>query len=465
MLHRLFPTFLLLGAAILAGTGCTKSEPEHGVGPQPGAEPERHAGPVSGVDYHSFANTGDYRVRHLDLDLTVDFSRKVLEGEAILQIERLNEENNPLVLDTRGLSIESVRAGDGEHFEETAFSLTDSDDILGQALSIELPGDATTVAIRYRTDPEASGLQWLEPRQTAGKRHPFLFTQAQAIHARSFVPLQDTPGVRITYNATIRTPRELRAVMSANNDPDAGHDGVYRFSMPQPIPSYLIALAVGDLEFKAMGKRTGVYAERELLDAAAAEFADTEAMLEMAIVENIQREDLNPIEIALGYQRLIDEVGLKQENLAQKVGKSRSAGTNLLRLLKLPPAVQASLRDGSISAGHARALLAIGDETTRLELHQAIVSQGLSVREVERLVRSQRAVSPKKKTSAEPKTPGQVVLTPRDRLEIEGLEARLREHLGTKIKIQHKPTDHSGTIQITYFSLEDLERLISQIAH
>ena len=255
MLHRLFPTFLLLGAAILAGAGCTKSEPEHGVGPQSDAGPERRAGPVSGVDYHSFANTGDYRVRHLDLNLTVDFSRKVLEGEAILQIERLNEENNPLVLDTRGLSIESVRAGNGEHFEETAFSLTDSDDILGQALSIELPGDATTVAIRYRTDPEASGLQWLEPRQTAGKRHPFLFTQAQAIHARSFVPLQDTPGVRITYNATIRTPRDLRAVMSANNDPDAGQDGVYRFSMPQPIPSYLLALAVGDLEFKAMGKR------------------------------------------------------------------------------------------------------------------------------------------------------------------------------------------------------------------
>jgi len=193
--------------------------------------------------------------------------------------------------------------------------------------------------------------------------------------------------------------------------------------------------------------------------------ADMEAMLEMAIVENVQREDLNPIEIALGYQRLIDEVGLKQEKVAKKVGKSRSAVTNLLRLLKLPPAIQASLRDGSISAGHARALLAIREEATQLELHQAIVSQGLSVREVERLVRSQRPVSPKKKTSAEPKTPGQATLTPRDRLEIEAFEARLREHLGTKIEIQHKPTDHSGTIQITYFSLEDLERLISQIAN
>ncbi len=282
MLHRPYLTFLLLVAALLAGAACTKSEPEQSVEPQSGSASEPLAEAVSGVDYHSFANTGDYRVRHLDMDLTVDFSRKVLEGEAILQFERLNQENNPLVLDTRRLKIESVRAGNGDQLQETAFSLADGDDILGEALSIELPGDATTVAIRYQTAPEASGLQWLEPRQTAGKRHPFLFTQAQAIHARSFVPLQDTPGVRITYNATIRVPEALRAVMSANNDPDAGKNGVYRFSMPQAIPSYLLALAVGDLEFKAIGKRTGVYAEREILDAAAAEFADTQSMLEIA---------------------------------------------------------------------------------------------------------------------------------------------------------------------------------------
>jgi aminopeptidase N len=175
-----------------------------------------------------------------------------------------------------------VRAGNGEKLQETTFTLVDSDDFLGEPLTVELPDDATTVAIRYRTVPGASGLQWLDPIQTAGKQHPFLFTQAQAIHARSFVPLQDTPGVRMTYNATIRTPTELRAVMSANNDPDTEKNGVYKFSMPQPIPSYLIALAVGDLEFRAMGDRTGVYAEKELLDASAAEFEDTESMLEIA---------------------------------------------------------------------------------------------------------------------------------------------------------------------------------------
>ncbi len=192
--------------------------------------------------------------------------------------------------------------------------------------------------------------------------------------------------------------------------------------------------------------------------------ADTEAMLEMAIVENVQREDLNPIEVALGYQRLIDEVGLKQERVAEKVGKSRSAVTNLLRLLKLPPAIQASLRDGSISAGHARALVAMENEAQQIELYQAIISQGLSVRDVERLVRSQRPTTSPKKNPTEAKTPGQPSLTARDRLELEGFEARLREHLGTKIEIQHKPTDHSGSIHISYFSLEDLERLISQIA-
>ena len=282
MLQRLFLILCLLSCVALTSAGCSKPETEQAVAAQTDAAEELDAGPVPGVDYHSFANTDDYRVRHVDMDLTVDFSRKVLEGEVILHFDRLNDSNNPLILDTRDLVIESVRAGQGDDLQDTTFTLVDSDDFLGEPLTIDLPSDATTVAVRYRTVPEASGLQWLDPIQTAGKKHPFLFSQAQAIHARSFVPLQDTPGVRITYNATIRTPAEVRAVMSANNDPNAEKNGVYHFSMPQPIPSYLIALAVGDLEFKAMGERTGVYAEKELLDAAAAEFEDTESMLEIA---------------------------------------------------------------------------------------------------------------------------------------------------------------------------------------
>lgn len=193
--------------------------------------------------------------------------------------------------------------------------------------------------------------------------------------------------------------------------------------------------------------------------------ADTEAMLEMAIVENVQREDLNPIEVAMGYQRLIDEVGLNQDNVAKKVGKSRSAVANVLRLLRLPPAIQASLRDGSISAGHARALVAISDESKQLDLHREILSEGLSVREVERLARGERPTAPRKAPLPATKpSDGAPDMTPRDRLEIEGYEARLREHLGTKIDIAHRAGDHSGSIQIGYFSMEDLERLISKIS-
>ena len=241
--------------------------------------PERDQ-PVAGIDYHSYANTDDYRTAHIELDFTVDFERKVLDGEATLHLDRLNDENTPLVLDTRGLTIESVRAGNNGRFVDAAFSVGESSPELGAPLRIELPADATKVAIRYETSPDALALQWLEPQHTAGRRHPFLYTQAQSIHARSFIPLQDTPGVRITYDATVRTPPELRAVMSADNDPAAALDGEFKFRMPQPIPPYLIALAVGDVEFRAMGERTGVYAEREILEAAAAEFADTEAMLE-----------------------------------------------------------------------------------------------------------------------------------------------------------------------------------------
>ena len=219
-------------------------------------------------------------VRHLDLDWDVRFARRVLDGSVTLHIERMAEGAGILRLDTRDLSITAVElSDDGDDWMETPFVLRAADPILGAPLDVTLSQTATQVRVTYVTSPGASGVQWLEPAQTAGTMHPFMFTQSQAIHARSWIPLQDTPGVRVSYSATVRTPLALRAVMSAAHDAEAPLGGEFRFEMRQPIPSYLIALAVGDLAFRSMGERTGVYAEPSVVESAAAEFDDTEALM------------------------------------------------------------------------------------------------------------------------------------------------------------------------------------------
>ncbi len=233
-----------------------------------------------GQDAHSFATPDQIVVRHLDLDWDVRFDDRTLEGSATLLVERIQPDADELRLDTRDLTIISVEqsAADGS-WRPAAFALGEADPVLGAGLAITLAADATRVRVAYRTSAGASGVQWLEPAQTAGGDHPFMFTQSQAIHARSWIPLQDTPGVRVTYTASVRTPGALRAVMSADTDLEAPLEGEFQFEMRQPIPSYLIALAVGDLEFRAMSHRTGVWAEPSVVEAAAAEFDDTEAMM------------------------------------------------------------------------------------------------------------------------------------------------------------------------------------------
>lgn len=148
-------------------------------------------GIVVGKDYHSLSNPEEMKVTHVFLDLEVDFERKVLAGAAELSLERVKPDVKRLILDTRDLTIHSVTAGE----KQIPFTLMEADPHLGSALLISVPKKATKVKVHYETSPDASGVQWLTPQQTAGKQHPFLFTQAQAIHARSFIPLQDTPKV------------------------------------------------------------------------------------------------------------------------------------------------------------------------------------------------------------------------------------------------------------------------------
>ena len=235
------------------------------------------AGPAT--DPHSFSRPAEVAVRHLDLDLSVDFAAQRLVGSAVLHLDR-KVATAPLRLDTRDLEISSVHLDSS--LEAQPFTLAAAAGILGQELTIPLAPGTRTVRVVYRTKPEAAALQWLSPSQTAGGQRPFLFTQSQAILARTWVPCQDSPGVRMTYAATIRAPKELLAVMSATNPLATSVDGVFRFAMTHPIPSYLLALAVGDLEFRALGDRAGVYAEPSVAGKAAWELADTEKMIAAA---------------------------------------------------------------------------------------------------------------------------------------------------------------------------------------
>lgn len=227
-------------------------------------------------DQHSYARPNDARVKHVDLDLEVLFDRKILRGTATLDFVRIADA--PLLLDTRDLSIESVTADNGA----AGFQLGTPDPILGTMLKIDPPAGAKRVTIRYQTSPKASALQWLDAAQTAGGRDPYLFSQSQAIHARSWIPLQDSPGVRITWSARIRTPKNLRTVMSAEFDPNTPRSGDYAFKMDLPIPSYLLAIAAGDLDFRPLGSRAGVWSEPSVVGRAAKEFEDTEKMIQAA---------------------------------------------------------------------------------------------------------------------------------------------------------------------------------------
>ncbi|MDP1677506.1 MAG: M1 family metallopeptidase [Bacteroidota bacterium] len=231
-------------------------------------------------DVHSFANTAEVSILHLNIDITCNFDTKILSGSAILNLNH-KKKTNKLVLDTRDLIIEKVTLDEKE--TATTFTLGEEVKFLGKPLTIAITPKTKFVKIYYSTSPNASALQWLDPSQTSGKIKPFLFTQSEAILARTWVPCMDGPGVRMTYSATIHTPKDLMAVMSAaGNIVEKNNDGLYKFEMKQPIPSYLLALAVGDLQFRPLGNRSGVYAEPTMIEKSAYEFVDIEKMITAA---------------------------------------------------------------------------------------------------------------------------------------------------------------------------------------
>jgi aminopeptidase N len=229
------------------------------------------------MDIHSHCQPERARVTHASLDLEIDPTQKEIHGAVVLSLDR-REVEAPLVLDAKGLAIESVKGSDGG---DRLWQLGPEDPNLGAALSIELAFADTSVRVAYRTTARSEALQWLEPDQTADRAAPFLFTQGESIFTRTWIPLQDSPGVRITYDARVRGPSGSTVLMSAER---AGQDadGAFRFRMDRPIPPYLIALACGKLEFRKISERCGVWAEPSVVDKAREEFADTEKMVQAA---------------------------------------------------------------------------------------------------------------------------------------------------------------------------------------
>ncbi len=254
---------LLIVALIVAG--CNASEPQKAT-----------------QDPHSFAQPSVAFVEHLDLTLKVDMRAEILTGEAIWQIGKKRGAKE-IIFDTKEMEIMDVQIStDGITPNDTEFRLGEENPILGRPLHVPLTPGTRFVHIHYKTTPGAEALQFLPPELTHQGTSPFLLTQSQAINARTWVPCQDSPGRRFSYNATVTVPEGLMALMSASNPTAIAENGVYEFVMDQPIPSYLLALAVGDVEFRSLGPNSGVYAEPTLIEKAAYEFGEVDSMIRIA---------------------------------------------------------------------------------------------------------------------------------------------------------------------------------------
>ncbi len=228
-------------------------------------------------DVHTFSNADSVEVQHLDLDIRVDMDKKQISGCALWTLNN-KKHAKTLILDTYDLTVDHVLV-DGN---EVKFILDPQVQFLGSALHIPIKDSTVNVMVCYKTGAHARALQWLDPQQTHDKTHPFLFTQSESIYARSWIPCADGPGIRFTYTAHVAVPKGLLALMSAENPQAVNDSGIYNFTMATPIPAYLMALAVGDIAFRAIDDRTGVYAEQGMIEKAAWELAETGRMVDVA---------------------------------------------------------------------------------------------------------------------------------------------------------------------------------------
>ena len=242
-------------------------------------EPVRIEAQQKTLDPYSYSRHDQVKISHIDLDLRVKFKHQTLDGSVILNYQIIDPKAQQLVLDTRGLKIKRIEAMNDKKNNKLLWRFGQQSEQLGSELIIDLPHDKSPIKIMYETTPDASGLQWLSPEQTSGKKHPFLFSQSQAIHARSWIPLQDTPSVRVTYDATIRVKPGVIPLLSADNNNQVSTDGIFNFTMKQAIPAYLIAIAVGDLASQQVSEHVTIYAEQDVLASAVNEFAATEDMI------------------------------------------------------------------------------------------------------------------------------------------------------------------------------------------
>jgi len=245
-----------------------------------------HKMPAVPCDPNSESDPSVFSTKHLDLNWTIDFESERIHGDVVLTIKKLLSDAQVLFLDASSLDIKSVSLLEDDNSQPLPFEYNEAGGKFGGELAIQVPDKSELkIKIEYSTTPTGTAIQWLKPEQTLGKAHPYLFSQCQAIHARTLVPCQDTPCIKSTYSATVRVPKPLTAVMSANQRKVLSEDDkhqVVQFNQTMPISSYLLAIAVGNLVGCEIGPRSSVWSEPEIIEQAAWEFEATEECLKIA---------------------------------------------------------------------------------------------------------------------------------------------------------------------------------------